>query len=77
MTEQEVLQILKNHIFTVYGTKSYYAECKGISESYVSLALSGKRSIPKTMLKDIGYEKERVVTFKFNRLPDQGRDSFQ
>lgn len=77
MEEKEVLEKLKLHIFKLYDTKSYYAKCKGLSEAYISMVLSGKKPMPQSMLMDIGMQKERVITFKYSRLPDQGRDSFQ
>ena len=64
MTKEEMLKKLKGFIYFEHGTARGYALSKGLSPSFISAVLTGKKEITEDMLKDIDLFKSVVTTYK-------------
>ena len=61
----KVLSILEKHIRKTHITNTAAAEHWGVYPSMVSDVLNGKKSIPKYMLDDIGWERiPQVIRYR-------------
>lgn len=66
MNRDKMIAILKGYIYSNYKNASEYADLKGLSRSFVSAVIVGKKNPSKTMLDDVGLEMEvtKTTTFK-------------
>ncbi|MGB1309971.1 MAG: hypothetical protein ACPG47_02115 [Leucothrix sp.] len=63
MHEIHFLKGLKNYITEEYGNQYKAAKHWGITPTFLSLILSGKRGVPDVILEDLGYTKKVVVQY--------------
>ena len=63
MTRDIMISILKGHIYSKYKNASEYADKKGLSRSFVSAVIVGKKNPNEAMLSDIGLVMNKVITF--------------
>jgi hypothetical protein len=61
---KEVRAKLKGYIAENFSTSLNFAESQGVTGSYVSAVLTGKKEIPAKWLELIGYEKQKQVLYK-------------
>ena len=59
-TAADVRKELKKYIKENYGKPSVASRMWGVSPSYVTYMINGKRSIPALVLKEMGFETEVV-----------------
>lgn len=62
MTSTEMRAYLRQRIKSEFGSQAKFAESKGVSTPFVSLALTGHKSIPKTWLQQFGIEIDYKLT---------------
>lgn len=63
LDKNEFLQLLKLKVESEFNTLSDFAEFMGVSVSFISAVLSGKKTPSKSILDFMGFEKIREVTF--------------
>ena len=63
MTRDIMISILKGHIYSNYKNASEYADIKGLSRSFVSAVIVGKKNPNTVMLNDIGLVMNKTITF--------------
>lgn len=63
MELEQVLKKLKGYIYSEFGTASEYADSKGVSRSYISAILTGKREPINSILSDIGVSKVKTTKY--------------
>lgn len=68
MNRDKMIAILKGYIYSTYKNASEYADKKGLSRSFVSAVIVGKKNPNKTMLDDIGLEMKIVKSTTFNKV---------
>lgn len=61
--EQEFLADLRAHIARKYVTRKIAAMHWGMSDSYLSLVVNGSRPPSQKILKDMGYQRQKIVSY--------------
>ncbi|MBR8182123.1 hypothetical protein KDW54_06895 [Burkholderia ambifaria] len=62
MNTSEMRAYLRHRIKDEFGSQAKFAEAKGISTPFVSLALTGRKPVPKTWLQEFGIEIDYKLT---------------
>lgn len=63
LDKNKFLQLLKLKVESEFNTLSDFAEFMGVSVSFISAVLSGKKTPSKSILDYMGFEKIREVSF--------------
>lgn len=63
MKIDQVLKKLRGYIYSEFGTAAKYAKVKGVSRSYISAVLKGKREPSNSILSDINISKTKTITY--------------
>lgn len=64
MSGAEVLAMLRDHIAHRYGTQAEAARMWGVSSSFVSMILHGKKFPTERMLTELGIERVITITYR-------------
>lgn len=75
MNRDKMIAILKGYIYSNYKNASDYADTKGLSRSFVSAVIVGKKNPSKTMLDDIGLEMEVTKITEFKKVTACAKNS--
>ncbi len=62
-----MIAILKGYIYSNFKNASEYADKRGISRSYVSAVIVGKKNPNDKMLSDIGLTMNKQLTVTFDK----------
>lgn len=62
MNSIEMRAYVRQCIKSRFGSQAKFAESKGIATPFVSMALAGKKSIPKSWLREFGIEIDYKLT---------------
>ena len=77
MSETDFKDVVWDYITKTYGSQARAARHWGVSDAYISAVVSGKKTPPKWLLKEMGYRKERTVTETFIALDQTFKAGFR
>ena len=63
MNREKMISKLKGYIYSKYKNASAYADEKGLTKSFVSAVITGKKNPNQSILDDIGLKMEKNYSF--------------
>lgn len=70
MGKDQFLSYLRDHLLYLHGTVTGVAEYFGFSAQFASMMLSGKRPVPDSVLKQVGFQKIAVRSYIYVPLDE-------
>ena len=77
MSETDFKDVIWDYITKTYGSQARAARHWDVSDAYISAVVSGRKTPPKWLLKEMGYRKQRIVTETFIALGESFKAGFR